>query len=358
MLVLDTNALRHGQFSIPALRAWIRAVGEGADVVIPQVVIWEWAEHAAAAHTRLAGQLDEFKADPALYARPMLVDPLPLDELIRKMRELLPRPARVYTHADSAYKQAVMDQVLQTGPAERKDGVKTGAADSLLQECLAAQLEDRRGTEAVILATGDKGLKRACTAEFGEDVLIVSSTRELLQKLYAFVPAQEDLLEEAETALWDRVRDASSDIGSALRAFDMGYRIQVSDRAPSTVHDVPVRDLARLGRLDLLELHDLQVSASDDGNRIGLADVRIFADVHMTQLELRPSANGTSEWRTSYDGTISHGFIDIRVAVTWNQHWELVTVEPTGEAVLVFDTSDYDDLDDVAPFHADGPAPT
>lgn len=32
------------------------AVGEEADVVIPEVVFWQWAEHAALAHATLQGQ--------------------------------------------------------------------------------------------------------------------------------------------------------------------------------------------------------------------------------------------------------------------------------------------------------------
>ena len=63
----------------------------------------------------------------------------------------------------------MMDQVLQLGPGERKEGVKTGAADSLVLACVQQQVDERSGAEAVVLATNDKRLRTVCSRLFGED---------------------------------------------------------------------------------------------------------------------------------------------------------------------------------------------
>jgi hypothetical protein len=73
----------------------------------------------------------------------------------------------------------------------------------------------------------------------------------------------------------------------------------------------------------------------------------------MTELQLRDTSAGTFEWVTTFDGPIAHGFVDLTVAIAWDRHWNVQSVSPTGAAVIVFDSSEYDDLDDVPPFHAD-----
>jgi hypothetical protein len=213
-------------------------------------------------------------------------------------------------------------------------------------------VNDRLGTEAVLLATNDKALRANCDRLYGDQVLIAGGTVALLERLNEFEPAEEDLLEATEQALRYFVSDSRSEIGAALDTFDMGFRIHARPQPTSRGHERPTRELARLGRVEIVELHDLRVAKRND-ERVGLADIRIFADVNMTQLELRETANGTSEWLVTFDGPITHGFVDLTASVTWDRNWEVQSVSPTGEAVLVFDTSEYDDLEDVPPFHAD-----
>jgi len=354
LLVLDANALRRGHFSVKGLRQWMNAVGEAAEILIPEVVIWEWAEHAASAHTTLQSQLQEFRVDPGLYERPTLADQVSLESLVERIRGLLPSSIRVWSAPDPVWKSAVRDQVLQIGPGERKEGVKTGAADSVVLACVQEQVDNRRTAEPVLLATNDTRLKANCARLFHEEVVLAGSTVALLERLNAFVPAEQELYEATEEVLRGLVTDTSSGIGAALSTFDMGFRIHVSKRTPVRPHsDVPIRDLARLGRVDIVELHDLRFADQSNKARVGLADVRIFADIHMTELQLRPTSAGTSEWVTTFDSSITHGFVDLTVAIAWDRHWKVQSVSPTGLAVLVFDSSDYDDLDDVPPFNGD-----
>jgi hypothetical protein len=354
LLVLDANALRRGQFSGTALRQWIDAVGEDADVVVPEVVIWEWAEHAASAHTTLQSQLQEFRVDAGLYERPALADQLPTQSLVERIRGLLPTSVRVWSPPDAVWRQAIMDQVLQIGSGERKEGVKTGAADSVVLACVKEQVDGRRNAEPVLLATNDTRLKANCARLLGEEVLLAESTVALLERLNAFEPAEQELYEETEEVLRRLVTDTNSEIGSALETFDMGFRIQVSEAAPERPNrDARFGVLARLGRVDIVELHDLRVASQADDGRVGLADVRVFAEIHLTELELRSTSAGTSEWVTTFDGPITDGFVDLTVTVAWDRRWRVKSVLPTGAAVIVLDSSDYDDSDDVPPFHAD-----
>lgn len=166
------------------------------------------------------------------------------------------------------------------------------------------------------------------------------------------MPAEAELFEETEEALRKAVEDGSSELGAALETFEMGFRIHTSG-SDSDVSGRAARNLACLGLVDIVEPHDLQVTGKDSAERVGLAEVRVFATVHMTQLEFQSTSTGPSEWVTTYDGPVTHGFVDLRVAVTWDKSWKVQSVSPTGPAVIVFDTSEYDDLDDVPPFHAD-----
>ena len=353
-LVLDTNALRRGHFDGKAVRQWTEAVGRDAEIFIPEVVVWEWAEHAASAHTVLQSQLQEFRVDGGLYDRPVLADQLPIEELVERIVAMLPDAVRVWSPPSSGWRQAVMDQVLQIGTGERKEGVKTGAADAIVLACVLEQVEDRRGTEPVLVATNDKGLMASCVRLFGGEVLVAGSTAALLEQLNAFSPAEQDLYEETEEALTRIVTDTSSEVGASLATFDMGFRIHVGETTPVRASEnVPVRDLARLGHVDMVELHDLRVATQTDKGRVGLADVRLFADVHITELQLRETAAGTTEWVTTFDGLVTHGFVDLTLSVAWDRHWNVQSVSSTGAAVIVFDSSEYDDSDGVPPFHGD-----
>jgi len=304
------------------------------------------------AYTILQGQLQEFGVDGGLYERPGLGEQLPTESLVERIAASLPNSVEVWSPPDSVWRRSVFEQVLLIGTGERKDGVKTGAADSVVLACVEDAVQDRRNAEAVVLATNDKRLKAHCARQFGDDVLIAEGTAALLGLLNAFMPAEAELFEETEEALRKAVEDGSSELGAALETFDMGFRIHTSGSG-SDGPGRAVRNLARLGRVDIVELHDLQVTGKDSAERVGLAEVRVFATVHMTQLEFQSASTGPSEWVTTYDGPVTHGFVDLRVAVAWDKSWKVQSVSPTGPAVIAFDTSEYDDLDGVPPFHVD-----
>lgn len=124
---------------------------------------------------------------------------------------------------------------------------------------------------------------------------------------------------------------------------------------PSRLRNASWRSFLR--RVEIVELHALRVAREESAERVGLADIRVFATIYMTQLQLRSTSAGIAEWVKTFDGPVTGGFVDLTVAVAWDRSWNVQSISPTGPAVLVFDTSEYDDVDDVPPFHAGDGAP-
>lgn len=246
----------------------------------------------------------------------------------------------------------MQEQVLQTGSGERKEGVKTGASDSIVMACVSEQVGNRRNVEPVVLATNDKAMRNACAGRFGDGVLVASGTGELLTKLDSFQPAAEELFEETDEALGRLIRHGS-EISRELEKFEMGFEVHLSAEATTQRDDRPTtwRDLARLGAIEVVELHALKIADSEFSQRVGLADVRVFADVHITELELQNTVPGKSEWVTSFDGATTHGFVDIRLVVAYDLHWAIASVTAAGPAHIVFGGYDKDD-DEVPPSFA------
>lgn len=333
-IIIDSNVMRRGHFSVAALADWVDAAGGGeVTILVPEVVLWEWAEHASLASATLAAQHADFPVEPAIFTPPAIPTFPPKDELVDLLAAKLPAGVEVWEPKDSEWREAVQEQVLQIGVGERKEGIKTGASDAIVRACVRSQIAIRSGTEAVILATNDKHLRRACVAEFGDEVLFANGTRDLWSRLIEFAPAKADLTEEVEEQLRTLVTDPASDIGSALQAFATGFEIvSYQDGRPREVE----RELARLGRVDIVELHDLNVGESELGSRVGVADVRLFADVHMTVLTLRDLEGGGLEWIQTFDGLVKGGMIDIPVNVTFDQHWQLQSASPAGIARINF----------------------
>lgn len=347
-LVLDSNAMRRGQFSLPVLQAWIEAGGSAADIVIPEVVIWEWAEHAWAAHAALRTQLQEFRVDPIVVEKPTLEQIASKADIVREIEAALPREVTVWRPSKDDLRDALKDQVLQLGNGERKQGVKTGAADSTVLACVRDQIGDRRNAEAVVLATNDDLLRQACAERFPNEVLLVAGTADLLKKLRTFEPARDELNEAVEESIKSQVTDGDSPIATALATLEMGFRFSVDPvkSIEDTDHaSVPTKELVSLGRIDIVELHDLLVTDPHGVDRVGLADLRIFADLKITQLELRKVPGDDATWAVAFDGDVPGGYIDLQVEVRFDAHWEVVSVSPSGEALIHFDDEESEESD-------------
>lgn len=164
-IVIDTNVFG-GPDPVPnvdLIQEWADACARNdAELWISEVVAHELAQHAieqlGAYHDRLRGYrrlqercgLDSFTLPPVVA----------VEEVIESMESA---GARIIPLDGASAVEAVRDQVLLRGPAERKKGTKTGAADSAwIRSVIAAN----GGTlDGLLVVTGDQSaLEKVCAA--------------------------------------------------------------------------------------------------------------------------------------------------------------------------------------------------
>ena len=343
-VVVDSNYVGRGDFSVRRLKAVVSLLGDGGEVVVPEVVVWEWAEHAAHAIEQLLDQTARLPVDGAVYqpvAQPICPSK---DDLIRAIESNLPPGVSIWRATPDQHADAVRAQVLQIGTAERKGGVKTGAADHLVAECVAAQLEDRRNAEAVVLASNDKRLRKVCRGIYGDDVLFASGDVELIKTLVEFAPAEAELLEAVEEDLKERLSWSTDGIAAELADFSMGHYFSWRNSTDRPLE----REIPSMSRVEIVELHDLQVGAFENDARIGIAHVRVFGTVHMTVLEWNAFGEDDSEadWVTTYDDDLANGIVDMLVAILFDRTWQVQSVTSASKARIHFERGTADELDD------------
>lgn len=348
--MLDSNFLGRGQFSSSELDGILSRVDPETEIVIPEVVLWEWTEHAYTSIEKVVKAHRSFHVDPELFAIPNLPVSPSKSELLGSIQASLQKSRGEHHQAVTiwwppadVFEPAVKAQVLQTGVAERKEGVKTGAADHLVLECVRAQLEDRQIAEPVLLASKDKRLQKACDDEFGAEVMTAESQRELLSRLIDFTPAEDELSELVEEQIRERLCDGSSDIGRAFAEFDMGFQIG-RPQTPATQLPPTRKQSARLGPVSIVELHNLEIGEVADGARFGFADFRILADVDLTMLELQTGQEVDTEWATVAEARMRDWVVDFTASVTFDSDWNLSSVKVSSPA-SIFSGDDEDDGD-------------
>jgi hypothetical protein len=248
LIVIDENCVGRGHFNHARLKKLASILpGPEVEFIVPEVVVWEWAEHAVAAIRSIREQHRAFKVDSPLYQLPPLHEAPEALELSATMKRQMPTRFSVWRPPADAFRAALQAQVLQEGTGTTKDGVKTGAADHLVMACLRHQLDNRTTAEAVMLARGDRHLRDVCEAELGAGVVFASDERALLRALIAFQPANDELFEAVEDELRSRAGDSSSDVRQALEVW--GYeqvgpedfeRVIYHDFTPHAMIDVPI----------------------------------------------------------------------------------------------------------------------
>lgn len=191
IVVIDTGFIRGGDFKSNVLMKIARRLRRrGCVVVVPEVVVWEWAEHAHNALTVLRQHCRHasHRVDPALglpIAEPALPTVEELVQSISRLVESMDIDVRS-TDPDSAV-EAIRQQVLQVGHGSRTEGVKTGAADVLVLSAVEQAAEDVR----VVLCSRDRAL--AAMAESLPRVRAVQAERELWEMLLKVAPAMDDV---------------------------------------------------------------------------------------------------------------------------------------------------------------------
>lgn len=169
-VVVDTNVFGRGRLDVAAIEGMAQDLRPVAvEVVVPEVVLWEWADHART-------DLETFYADARALRRARLDGLVPgigqvtgqvpeVEEILAKMTTVLGGldNVRVLPASEAGALAGVRAQVLRQGAGRRKtdDGEKTGAADTLwIYDGLAMAEHD---PNRVVFLTGDsKDVERAC----------------------------------------------------------------------------------------------------------------------------------------------------------------------------------------------------
>lgn len=325
-IVLDSNFIRKGRFSVRDLKGLAGAIQQSAEIFVPIVIVWEWAEHAASDIAELAAMHRTRHVEPEIFA----VEPLPerptKDELVETMIALIPRGITVWYPQPDAYRDAVKSQVLQTGVAERKSKVKTGAADHLVLECVRAQVHERCSAEAVHLATGDKRLRSLCKAEFDEEVMVASNRHDLLLGLTEFRPAESELAEVVEQEL-------SGWFLSELGEFSMGFEISNRPRPLLRTES----QTAVMRDVSVAEIHDLDIGQITGGARVGTAQFRVHGDLELIHHELQEEEDGFGWWTEIESHLLTMVVVHVEVDLTFDEEWSIANAVVTKSAAIELD---------------------
>ena len=166
--VIDTNSIGGGYLDVRALENLaevMRKKAPGAEIWIPEPVMWEWAAHAqqvyddgVASNNTTVKRLSQSGVTVGLQHIKESDKVNVEDEIVGRI-EALPSPFRILRLADhpAIAIGALRDQITLRPPAKRKNGVKTGAAD-IAAIRLAEANADAEGIHyeyAIVSADGD-----------------------------------------------------------------------------------------------------------------------------------------------------------------------------------------------------------
>ena len=345
-IVLDTNSMPRGRFNSQTLGAYLNAAG-GGKVVVPEVVVWEWAEHAHSALEDLSHDARALSNGPSSVALPAIPPPPSKSDLVKGIiQDLTSAGVQVWAPEPQHWRDALREQVLQDGMGEVRGGVKTGAADAIVCACVGSQLED--GRQPVILVSSDRRLRKR-VRDIEEAVLVASGIEEVLQAVLTFVPPTEELALAIEENLPLRLNEAIAESANGGLSFaTYGVRLEVGVSGDDSEVE-PILDLY-LSQVELLEVHDLRVARRGVEN-YGLASIRIFGDVQLVIEQPWTRPDGAVEMSSALVGPLRTAFTDVPVAISWDGDWNVTSWSVTGAAVVVLDTYD-DDSDDDLKFRA------
>ena len=336
IIVLDTNAMPHGQFSSSALDVLRTVTGRGASIVVPEVVVWEWAEHAQSAHVALEESIKRYRVDGGVLTRPSIEAAPLIEELVGRIEALLPHDVVVWRPSDDSWRAAVRDQILQVGSGETKGDVKTGASDAVVLACVEHESYHAEG--AVVLLTSDKLLRKNVAARF-DNVRSASGTGGLLQALNTFVPATDDLAVRLMEDLPTYLNERFGDYGETLPFHDLGVALEIHGEYFGPRDKESLSSLS-VTHVDVAEVQDLRVESNGE-ERLVLADLRLFGTISgevLVYREVTPGDVGATREIVDFSSDV----VDVTIAVRWDHNWQIETTVPTGIAVLVV-TSDDDE---------------
>lgn len=157
-VVLDCNSMGGGNLHLDRLGEWAdRCRANGLELWVPEVVLEEWAEHAAEAFEKASTAAGKERAE----LRKVGLEPswtvadreAVISHVVEEVRAL--ENVIVLDLDPDDAREAMRDQVLQRGSGSRKQQIKTGAVDSALLRTVHRRTHGK--LETVVLVTGDRG---------------------------------------------------------------------------------------------------------------------------------------------------------------------------------------------------------
>jgi len=328
VVVLDTNSMPHAQFSRSALERLRQLAGEDAAIVVPEVVLWEWAEHAHSENVALEEAVKSLRVDQGVIGRPILHPGPSAEEIVSRIESALLGMATVWYPNHETWRAALRDQVLQVGSGETKADVKTGAADAVVLACIKSESELTEGL--VIIVSSDK--KLLDNARGFDNVRPARGIEALMKAMRSFIPATEDLALRLAENLPTYFNERLMDSGVVLPFGDLGVELEVGGVQLASSDSDRLSSIY-ISHVDDVEVHDLRVEAEGD-RRLALAALRFFGTIAGEIVTYHGSGDGVNgATRQAID--FSSDFLDVTVAVRCTQDWWIEEVVPTGVAILV-----------------------
>ncbi len=210
-VVIDTNATGSGHFSVKELTRIRQLCPANVQVLVPEPVIWEWAEHARAA--ALHAVQTAKKVDPSLLslAKPEVPSAL---EFCSKIEDNLPPGIQLWRPSGELARLALRAQALMLDGCVRRSDVKTGGLDHLVLACVREQLDGTRAPWRVAIMSGDSLLSKQCT-NLGR-VLTVKNLYGLTPHVLDLVSADSSLTVDVARVVTNLLTDPATVIRQSL----------------------------------------------------------------------------------------------------------------------------------------------
>ena len=329
-IVLDTNFASRGKYQSKRLRKVIeRLVARGHEVVIPEVVVWEWAEHL---HRKLkfahevAGSAGVDATASGLAIGVANVELPAIEKLCDGIvADLTAIPGvNVQRASPQDAVRAIRDQVLQVGMGSRRTGTKTGAADSLVLATALRASDDLFHDRTVVLCSNDAELADA--AHVCDRPLIVIRDLSVLWRWHGTTqPVDDDLANAVERWLVD-IHQTSVDGVLQQLTIDPMELGRIDHHLLRIAADLESRDdhyqlEVQLNRFDRVWVTDVEVVDGDELPHIVLATVTALGDVVV------------DDWYFNADGELEHdqGAAQAQTTTTvvaaFDERWTITDVD-------------------------------
>lgn len=205
-VVVDTNVFANGEFSCSRFKKLVKRVEKkGHRLVVPLVVVWEWAEHAQAAHElyRSQARFAARRIDPLLRGAIDVPPPADIEGLVAAIdRAVTAAGAEIADPPEGSGVDSVRQQVLQIRHGVKIEQVKTGAADALLAATVRSVADEAPGA---ILVSADKRL--GSLVHDPPRARVVDRLPDLWNLLLAIAPAERVVVERFEEYVLNRVKE-------------------------------------------------------------------------------------------------------------------------------------------------------